>query len=199
MNGPRSVVGFIANLRLVAAVLVLGMSACGGLPDLALVKVSVVDWRDQLRAGPRPVLLVEVAQNDTLNGGREVSHPHAEFCGWRSGPNLGGGRGFRVRRSAVDNPPAASIPSGDFGGNLFIIIELSGLGFSVGKFIIPPYDLRNDGHDICLRAEEFGGFWGSKSSSTVRIPRGAITAALARGPETPPELIPQLDVGRMIR
>jgi hypothetical protein len=199
MNAPRSVVGFIANSRLIAAILVLSMSSCGGLPDLALVKVSVVDWRDQLRAGPRPVLLVEVAQNDTLNGGREVSVPEAGFCGVPSGPTLGGGRGFRVRRSAVDRPPAANFSRGDFGPNLFTIIELSKSGFSTERFTFPPYDLRNDSHDICLSAVGAGGFWGARSSNTVRIPRSAITAALARGPETPPELMLWADVGRTMR
>jgi hypothetical protein len=196
MNAPRSVVGFIAILRLLAAVIVLATSSCGALPELALVNVSVVNWRNHFATEPHPVLLVEVAQNGMLKVHSEAPYAEAHLCGALPLVKVGWG-GFYVRRPAVDRPPSAAIPSKDFGGNVFAIIELSDLRSSVGGFRQTQYDLRNDSHDICLQAADPGfGFWGGKSSNTVRIPRSAITAALARAPETPPALMDQADWNR---
>ncbi len=59
-----------------------------------------------------------------------------------------------------------------------------------GSGSVPAYDLRQDNRDLCLKVGTFGGFLGSATSNTVRVPREAITRALSEGIKPLPPLVP---------
>jgi hypothetical protein len=116
---------------------------------------------------------------------------HAGFCGALGGfdalPSVGS---FMLRQTAAQ-PANPSFPWKDPATTRFATIDLSRPNEQLpGSGSVPAYDLRQDNRDLCLKVGTFGGFLGSATSNTVRVPREAITHALSEGIKPLPPLVP---------
>ena len=66
---------------------------------------------------------------------------------------------------------------------LFMFIEKpADMGHFSGDDIIPPYDLRKDRGDLCIKITQAGYYITESRSDTIRIPARDLAKALAQTP-----------------